>query len=125
VAARSGQVPRPGLTEIDPRGPVLLGVCVWVRGTCLISRIVKCFLLYIIYISFIRDNSALCLPSPIIVINKSLLLNVPARFCVSFIGLARCVLRDSEGKLFIWSGAALVTPLGYAGSESAKGVVPR
>ena len=46
------------------------------------------------------------------------MLNVPARFCVSFIGLARCVLRDSEGKLFIWSGAALVTPLGYAGSES-------
>ena len=60
----------------------------------------------------------LCLPSPIIVINKSLLLNVLARFCVSLIGLARCVLRDSEGKLFIWSSAALVTPLGYAGSES-------
>ena len=30
VAARSGQVPRPGLTEIDPWGPVLLGVCVCV-----------------------------------------------------------------------------------------------
>ena len=28
VAARSGQVPQPGLTEIDPWGPVLLGVCV-------------------------------------------------------------------------------------------------
>ena len=38
VAARSRQVPRPGLTEIDPRGPVLLGVCVCV---CLWAPSVK------------------------------------------------------------------------------------
>ena len=68
MAALSGQVPRPGLTEIDPRGPVILGVCVCPWAPSVKSSGLSVFFSY--YISFIRDNSALCLPSPIIVINK-------------------------------------------------------